>query len=113
MRSVFLFSILALIAFPQGALHAHELKAPQGGFVRKVQQCGWFAIYYCSRDWRDARAAASAEGARVVDSSSPDFPNFRPGWYCAAFGPMGYNDALATRDSLLGRYRDAYAKSSC
>jgi hypothetical protein len=100
----------ALASVPAGAQGPQE---PENGLVLKVQSCGWFAIYFCSRDWREARQAASDEGGRVVDSSSPEFPNFRPGWYCSAFGPMSYDEAVSTRDSLRGRYPTAYAKSSC
>jgi hypothetical protein len=90
-----------------------QLKNPERSLVLKVQECGWFAIYSCSRDWREARQYAAAEGGRVIDSSSPDFPNFRPGWYCAAFGPMSHSMASARRNGMLYQYPDAYVKSSC
>jgi hypothetical protein len=108
--------IAACLAFALAASSAGArslLHEPGNSPVLKVQRCGWFAIYSCSRDWGEARAAASAEGGRVLDSSSPEFPNFRPGWYCAAFGPMSYDEALSIRNSLLRQYPTAYAKSSC
>lgn len=112
----FLIFVIAAAAFTgvQSSTFAVPLieKGPTGS-IHKVQECGWFAIYSCSRSWRDARNAASAEGGLVLDSSSPDFPNFRPGYYCAAFGSTSRERAMSIKNRLRYSYPDAYVKSSC
>lgn len=80
-----------------------------------VSACGWYAIAYCSQDYQAAQARTGAYSGYVINTSdSARFPNFRPGWYCVARGPMGRGAALsaAARMKSLGA-TTAYAKSSC
>ncbi|MGI9522771.1 MAG: SH3 domain-containing protein [Hyphomicrobiaceae bacterium] len=76
--------------------------------------CGWYAIGSCSRNYRAARRVARQIGGDVVNTSSPNYPNFRPGWQCAVVGPLEREVAQASAEQM--RYSSvpsAYAKSSC
>lgn len=90
-----------------------QASRPQKG-TQLAQRCGWYAIYYCSRGYRDAARFADRYRGFVIDSSDADLPNFRPGWYCVVEGPTSRGEALdwagyAKRDG----HPEAYAKSSC
>ena len=85
-----------------------------GGTIRLAQECGWYAIFYCTESRGAAVRWNRENGAgHVIDSSSLRFPNFRSGYYCVVAGPMGRGAALGE----ARRWRDvsptAYAKSSC
>jgi hypothetical protein len=90
----------------------HPGKAPKGTQVAQV--CGWFAIYFCSRGYRDAARFAGRYRGFVIDSSDHRLPNFRPGWYCVVEGPTSRSQAQAwAAYARQDGHHSAYAKSSC
>ncbi len=98
-----------------GTAHAQSAaSAPER--MRIAQACGWYAITSCTRSLRSAQVFARRMGTgRVIDTSSPAFPNFSPGFYCVADGPMPRHRALNA--ARIWRHEgvapDAYAKSAC
>lgn len=74
-----------------------------------AQACGWYAIVGCSRSWEGANREAPP-GTYVVNTG--DYPNFRPGWFCAVDGPYA-----SQRQVPIGKWRqwrgDAYVKNAC
>ena len=80
---------------------------------RSANECGWFAIIYCSQDEQAARSVSVREGTRTIDTSSPAFPNFRKGWFCSAYGPMQKGDAQARAGRARASFPTAYIKNSC
>jgi len=85
------------------------IKSPSHG----QKECGWFTILYCSRDIENARATSAKLGARVIDTSSTQYPAFRAGWFCSGFGPIEKQDAQDLADRFLSQYPTAYIKNSC
>lgn len=77
-----------------------------------AQACGWYIISGCFKSWNAASNKARQLGAAafVVDTSSGQYPNFRPGWFCAAFGP--YNDKW-TAQSKSKYIKPSYVKNGC
>ena len=71
--------------------------------------CGYYVISGCYRSSSSARRRARRIGGYVVNTSSRAFPNFRPGYFCAVFGPYSYG--TARRKS---RYiKPSYVKNGC
>ncbi len=78
------------------------------------QACGWYAIALCGTNRRDAEQATNQYGGFVVDTSDPDFPNFRDGYYCVVEGPYSQSGAEDVRDEMRDAgSRDAYVKNAC
>lgn len=76
--------------------------------------CGWYAVLTCSKSEREANRWSRRHGVgTVVDTSSDEFPNFRPGFYCVVIGPMRRGEALDTADDHRDIAPTAYAKESC
>jgi hypothetical protein len=79
--------------------------------------CGWYVIYMCSRSrgeatyWNNQHEAIPG----FVVRTGPDTPNFAPGWFCVADGPMDRSAALARAEEIRGwgSAPEAYAKNSC
>ena len=100
-------------------LHIAPLSAQQSvessDRIRVAQACGWYAITHCSRSYSDARRFSRRNGSgRVIDTSSRRYPNFQPGYYCVADGPMGRGSAASAARTLRRQgFSDAYAKSAC
>lgn len=116
-RSLIISAVLAAAPITAsaevGGRAAPSATAPAGSY-QVAQACGWYAISVCSRSRGAARRAANTHGGYVIDSGSDEFPNFRPGWWCAVNGPMSRRRALRRADDM--RYegaRSAYAKSAC
>jgi hypothetical protein len=51
----------------------------------------------------------------VINTSSPDFPNFTKGYFCVVSGPTGHDAAVAAAAHLrtTGVSPEAYAKNAC
>ncbi len=76
--------------------------------------CGWYAISACSPSHAEAQNFASQHGTGyVINTSSPEFPNFRPGYFCVVNGPMSYGAANSTVARLRRVSPTAYAKNGC
>lgn len=76
--------------------------------------CGWYAILQCSESERQANRWSRRHGVgTVIDTSSGEFPNFRPGFYCVVIGPLRRGEALDTADDYRDIAPTAYAKESC
>ena len=74
-----------------------------------AQACGWYVISGCYRKWSQANTRSQKIGAYVVNTSSAAYPNFRPGYFCAVFGP--YDKSTARSKS---RYiKPSYIKNAC
>lgn len=105
----------AALAVPGGAASADEPK-PLVVAVNDTP-CGWYVIYMCSRErseaqyWYDLHEAMPG----VVVTTGPDTPNFAPGWFCVANGPMDREAAIAGAEDVRagGSAPEAYAKNSC
>lgn len=77
--------------------------------------CGWYAILLCSTDFNAAQRWNSANNAgHVINTGSGQFPNFRPGFFCAVIGPVdkGSADAFAAQWRVNGA-PTAYVKNAC
>lgn len=85
--------------------------------VLKVSQsCGWYVVTNCKPSFDEARAFADERGTGyVINTSSPDFPNFAKGYFCVVSGPTGHDAAVAaaTHWRTTGVSPGAYAKNSC
>lgn len=117
MKSTRFFAAAAMAAclpFAAQAAGNTSSQSPAPGSYKVAQVCGWYAIAACHRNWRAARNSANQFGGYVIDSSNPNYPNFRPGWYCAAVGPM---PKWRAQQRVEGMWADgagsAYIKSSC
>lgn len=88
--------------------------AVPGPAVAGDGSCGWYAVLQCSQSEREANRWSRRHGVgTVVDTSSDEFPNFRPGFYCVVIGPMRRGEALDTADDHRDIAPTAYAKESC
>lgn len=94
---------------------SHSGDAPHAGELQLAQACGWYAISLCSKEIHPARDAKHAWGSgEVVDTSSPDFPNFAGGYYCHVVGPKGKSAAQATASRMKAEgFASAYIKNGC
>jgi hypothetical protein len=87
-----------------------------GGEVRVAQACGWYVITNCKPSFEEAREFADKYGAGyVINTSSPDFPNFSRGFFCVVAGPTDRAAALAAAAHwrITGAAPEAYAKNAC
>jgi putative peptidoglycan binding protein len=76
--------------------------------------CGWYAIALCGTNRQDAQDATNIYGGFVVDTSDPDYPNFRDGYFCVVEGPYSQGRANVVRDEMRDAgSRDAYVKNAC
>ena len=70
----------------------------------------YFAIGGCFQSRSAARKRARRLGAEVV--LTDDYPNFRPGWWCAVQGPYIRDEAEYWKSEFRRRgVGDAYVKS--
>ena len=70
----------------------------------------YFAIGGCFKSRSAARQRARRLGAEVVRTD--DYPNFRPGWWCAVQGPYLRSEAEDFKSEFRSRgVGDAYVKS--
>ena len=91
---------------------APRIAAPEAK-VRVAQAC-WYAIMACSTSRAEANRWSNNNGVgRVFNTSSDEFPNFTPGYYCVVEGPMGQGQAQATARSYRRISPTSYAKSGC
>ena len=89
-------------------------KSLAAGSYQVAQACGWYAISVCTRGRGGAGRAANTYGGYVIDSSSAEYPNFSPGWYCAVDGPMGKRAAnQRKREMRQDGASSAYIKNGC
>jgi hypothetical protein len=87
--------------------------AAEAGKTRVAQAC-WYAIMACSTSRAEANRWANNHGVGyVINTSSDEFPNFTPGYFCVVEGPMGQGQAQATARSYRNISPTAYAKSGC
>jgi hypothetical protein len=85
-----------------------------GGAKIRVAQACWYAIMACSTSRAEANSWSNRNGVgRVINTSSDEFPNFTPGYYCVVEGPMGQGQAQATARSYRRISPTSYAKSGC
>ena len=88
-------------------------QAPGTPNIRVAQAC-WYAIMACSTSRGEAIRWSNNNGVgRVINTSSDEFPNFTPGYYCVVEGPMGQGQAQATARRYRGISPTSYAKSGC
>lgn len=72
----------------------------------------WYAIASCSTLRNPAkRAARRIRNGYVVDTSDPDYPNFRDGYFCAVAGPYKKFRAKRRASRMRNRgFHSAYVK---
>jgi len=88
--------------------------APAGPANIRMAQACWYAIMACSPSHAEANRWSNSHGVgRVINTSSDEFPNFTPGYYCVVEGPMSQGEAQSTARSYRGISPTAYAKSGC
>lgn len=105
-----LFALPAVAADnPPRAAGPKAAVAKTQGQIRVAQACGWYVISGCFRDYDAAARRAGRIGAFVVDTSSGAYPNFRPGWFCAAFGPYDQYTAKSKSHYI----KPSYIKNAC
>ena len=83
--------------------------------MQLAQACGWYAIMHCG-DANSARGYQRRTGAgTIINTSSANFPNFQPGYFCVVQGPAPRSEALiiAQQWRQSGFAPTAYAKSAC
>ena len=82
-----------------------------------AQDCGEYVILGCFKDVQSAQARSNnLGGALVLDTSSPRYPNFSPGWFCAAQGPYAPGSAASDQTKRYWQANgipDAYIKNAC
>jgi hypothetical protein len=108
-----LTGIISLASFLMGGI-AQAQNAGDRPF-QMAQACGWYAVVHCGSS-ASARSFAQRAGAgRIINTSSDNFPNFQPGYFCVVQGPMDRRTALevAADWRARGLSPSAYAKSSC
>ncbi len=108
-------TVLALPALAGAASVEQQSQARPAGpaNVRMAQAC-WYAIMACSPSRSEANRWSSSHGVgRVINTSSDEFPNFTPGYYCVVEGPMSQSEAQSTARSYRGISPTSYAKSGC
>jgi hypothetical protein len=122
-----LLSIIGLGAFATGVggaaptsetpQHRSIARESEGRF-QVAKACGWYAVYFCSRNAREAENwtyQREAIDSHTIHTNLAQYPNFAPGWACAVDGPMDRESAIAKarqwKDS--GSAPTAYAKSAC
>ncbi len=93
------------------------LKRPQAG-TEIAQSCGWYVVYMCSRNAREAENWSyqrEAIDSFTIHTNPKQYPNFAPGWVCAVDGPVGQYAALAKARLAreYGTAPTAYARRSC
>jgi hypothetical protein len=83
--------------------------------VRMAQSACWYAVYFCSRNQGEASrwARDRRHPGSVLNTSSDEFPNFAPGYYCVADGPMGQRAAQNAAARARNVAPTSYAKSAC
>jgi len=94
--------------------HAFTKGAVQ--IAQATQTCGWFAISVCVTNFDQAQRAVTRWGeGYVIDTSSPEYPRFTPGYFCAVSGPKSKSAARATARNMrrAGISKSAYVKNSC
>jgi len=92
---------------------APSIATETGTKVRVAQAC-WYAIMACSTSRAEANRWSNNNGVGyVINTSSDEFPNFTPGYYCVVEGPMGQGQAQATARSYRNISPTSYAKSGC
>jgi hypothetical protein len=105
---------LVLALSPAGAMDQSAKRRLPDGSYRVAQACGWYAIYSCSHSRREAGRFSREHGiGYVIDTSDPDYPNLRNGYYCVVEGPMSRGRALSFADRASDFAPTAYAKSAC
>lgn len=111
--AVFLIATASAV-LPAGAMdQSAKPRLPDGSF-RVAQECGWYAIYSCSRSRGEAqRFSRDNDVGYVIDTSDSDYPNFRRGYYCVVDGPMSRGRALSAADRASDFAPSAYAKNAC
>lgn len=111
--AVFLIATASAV-LPAGAMdQSAKPRLPDGSF-RVAQECGWYAIYSCSRSRGEAqRFSRDNDVGYVIDTSDSDYPNFRRGYYCVVEGPMSRGRALSAADRASDFAPSAYAKNAC
>ena len=88
-------------------------RAETGAKVQVAQAC-WYAIMLCSKSRAEATRWSNNNGiGYVINTSSDEFPNFTPGYYCVVEGPMGQSRAQSTANGYRGISPTAYAKRGC
>jgi len=78
--------------------------------------CGWYAVTYCKPTYEEASSFAKRNGSGyVLNTSSPEYPNFSSGFFCVVAGPMDRDSAISTADywRSTGVSLSAYAKNAC
>jgi hypothetical protein len=87
------------------------------GGVATAEPCGWYVVFVCSREAREAKAWS--DGHEAIESfvlkTDARHPNFAPGWFCAVSGPVDRAAAVARAAEVRdwGAAPSAYAKNSC
>jgi len=117
---VLVLSSVVLSVPLEGALvetaSAQDAPAAKAAPAPSAEACGWYAIAACSASSDEANGFADKNKiGQVIDTSGPQYPNFRPGFFCVVSGPTDMNAALATvvRWQNSGVSPDAYVKHSC
>lgn len=79
-----------------------------------AQACGWYAILGCFRSPGEAnRWTSRIDYGYVISTTSEQFPNFRPGYYCVVNGPTSRGRAQRIAAGWRDVVPDAYVKNAC
>jgi len=84
--------------------------------LKVSQSCGWYVVTNCKPSFDEARSFADKNGTGyVINTSSPDFPNFARGYFCVVSGPTDHDAAVAAAAHwrTTGISPQAYAKNAC
>jgi hypothetical protein len=78
--------------------------------------CGWYVVTACKKSYDEAASYAMRfKTGSVINTSSSEYKNFRPGFFCVASGPTDHATAVssAERWRAAGVSPNAYAKNGC
>lgn len=110
LRMFLIATAMSASIWAAGAREASSFKPMQF-----AQACGWYAIMHCGSA-ESARGYQRRTGAGfIINTSSVNFPNFQPGFFCVVQGPAPRSDALilAQQWRTSGYSPTAYAKNAC
>lgn len=97
-----------------GREESKSTQRQQGDDKSPRNVCGWYAIYYCSKDRSLAEVEARKASAYVVDTSDTKYPKFARGWFCSMNGPMDKDAASTSASSGRAKgFTTAYIKNPC
>jgi hypothetical protein len=80
-----------------------------------AQECGWYAVLFCSKSEASADGFANTNRGWGFVIATDDYTGFRQGYYCVVSNPTSKSDAKRQVNDAKanGISRNAYSKRAC